>query len=34
MIDMTIDPSLFSGNVYFSFDTVLKKPITYYMELG
>lgn len=33
MIDTTIDPSLFSGNVYLPFDTVLKN-ITCYMELG
>lgn len=32
MIDMTIYPSLFSGNVYFPFGTVLKS-ITCYMEL-
>lgn len=32
MMDMTNDSSLFSGNVYFSFDTILIN-ITHYMDL-
>lgn len=30
MIDMTIVPSLFSGSIYFPFDTILKKHYLVY----